>query len=41
VIRRYLIEAYESLALSARVPDFLAIFAERTVRDRLERAEPR
>jgi hypothetical protein len=40
VVRRCLTEAHDALAASARVPDFLPIFAERIVRDRLEREAP-
>jgi hypothetical protein len=40
VIRRHLLEAHDRLATSARVPDFLPIFAEREVRRALDRAEP-
>jgi hypothetical protein len=41
VVRRCLIETHERLVVSARVPDFLPIFAEREVRRHLDRAEPR
>lgn len=40
VVRRRLLEVHDRLAGSARVPDFLPIFAERQVRRELDRAEP-
>jgi hypothetical protein len=40
VVRRCLMETHDRLVVSARVPDFLPIFAEREVRRRLDRAEP-
>jgi hypothetical protein len=40
VIRRHLLDAHDRLATSARVPDFLPIFAEREVRKQLDRAAP-
>jgi hypothetical protein len=40
VVRRCLIETHDRLVVSARVPDFLPIFAEREVRRHLDRAEP-
>jgi hypothetical protein len=39
VVRRCLVEAHERLVVSARVPDFLPIFAEREVRRHLDRAD--
>ena len=40
VVRRRLLEVHDRLAGSARVPDFLPIFAERQVRRELDRATP-
>jgi hypothetical protein len=40
VVRRRLLEVHDRLAGSARVPDFLPIFAEREVRRELDSAVP-
>ena len=39
VVRRRLLEVHDRLAVSARVPDFLPIFAEREVRRELDRVQ--
>ena len=38
IVRQRLLEVHDRLAVSARVPDFLPIFAEREVRRELDRA---
>ena len=38
-VRRRLLEVHDRLVGSAKVPDFLPIFAEREVRKQLDRAE--
>jgi hypothetical protein len=38
IVRQRLLEVHDRLAGSARVPDFLPIFAEREVRSELDRA---